>query len=123
LFKKISELPQRSESWSIRFSFFRDRICQRKSHNVYCCSEKAPNEGLLEIFKIALHLKTTAKTTKTSESTTASTMATTNTTTTTIPNCLTTNDSPDKNAECRFPWKYNGKTLNECTDESDPDGK
>jgi len=37
--------------------------------------------------------------------------------------CLTTNDSPDKNAECKFPWKFNGKTLNGCTDETDPDGK
>ena len=37
--------------------------------------------------------------------------------------CLTTNDSADKNAECKFPWKFNGKALNECTDETDPDGK
>ena len=37
--------------------------------------------------------------------------------------CLTTNDSADKNAECKFPWKFNGKTLNECTDDTDPDGK
>ena len=37
--------------------------------------------------------------------------------------CLTTNDSPDSNAECKFPWKFNGKLLNECTDETDPDGK
>ena len=37
--------------------------------------------------------------------------------------CLTTNDSPDNNAECKFPWKFNGKTLNQCTDETDPDGK
>ena len=39
------------------------------------------------------------------------------------PTCLTTNDSPDKNAECIFPWKYSGITLNECTNETDPDGK
>ena len=37
--------------------------------------------------------------------------------------CLTTNDSADNNAECKFPWKFNGKTLNECTDETDPDGE
>ena len=37
--------------------------------------------------------------------------------------CLTTNDSPDSNAECKFPWKFNGKLLNECTDQTDPDGK
>ena len=37
--------------------------------------------------------------------------------------CLTTNDSQDKNAECKFPWKYNGKIRNECTNETDPNGK
>ena len=39
--------------------------------------------------------------------------------------CLTTdtNDSPDKNAECKFPWKFEGKVINECTDASTPDGK
>ena len=37
--------------------------------------------------------------------------------------CLTTNDSADKNAECKFPWKFNGNLLNECTDDTDPDGK
>ena len=39
------------------------------------------------------------------------------------PRCLTTNDSPDKNAECMFPWKFGGVTLNECTNQTDPDGK
>ena len=39
------------------------------------------------------------------------------------PRCLTTNDSPDKNAECKFPWKFEGKVINECTDASTPDGK
>ena len=28
------------------------------------------------------------------------------------PRCLTTNDSPDKNAECKFPWKFDGKITN-----------
>ena len=37
--------------------------------------------------------------------------------------CLTTNDSPDKNAECKFPWKFLGKVTSECTNEGDPDGK
>ena len=37
--------------------------------------------------------------------------------------CLTTSDSPDSNAECKFPWKFNGNLLNGCTDETDPDGK
>ena len=37
--------------------------------------------------------------------------------------CLTTNDSPDKNAECIFPWKFSGITLNECTYQTDPDGR
>ena len=36
--------------------------------------------------------------------------------------CLTTNDSPDKNAECKFPWKFQGKVTSECTNEADPDG-
>ena len=39
------------------------------------------------------------------------------------PRCLTTNNSPDKNAVCKFPWKFNGKLLNECTNEQDPDGE
>ena len=41
------------------------------------------------------------------------------------PRCLTTNtnDSPDKNAECKFPWKFDGKVINECTDATTPDGK
>ena len=39
------------------------------------------------------------------------------------PRCLTTNDSPDKNADCKFPWKFQEKILNECTTETDPDGK
>ena len=39
------------------------------------------------------------------------------------PRCLTTKDSPDANAECKFPWKFNGKVRNECIDDTDPDGK
>ena len=39
------------------------------------------------------------------------------------PRCLTTNDSPDKNAECKFPWKFDGKITNECTDAATPDGR
>ena len=39
------------------------------------------------------------------------------------PRCLTTNDSPDKNAECKFPWRFNAKLKNECTDEADPNGR
>ena len=39
------------------------------------------------------------------------------------PRCQTTNDSPDKNADCKFPWKFQGKIIKECTTETDPDGK
>ena len=53
LIEKISELPQGSQSWSKGFSFFRDRICERKSRYVYCCSGKAPNEDFLQILKTA----------------------------------------------------------------------
>ena len=56
--------------------------------------------------KVSLQLTNTTKTTTISKSTTTTSMATTNnittTTTTPIPNCLTTNDSPDKNAELNF---------------------
>lgn len=51
LIEKIAELPQRSQSWNKRFSFFRDRICEYKTRNVFCCSGKAPNENFLEILK------------------------------------------------------------------------
>ena len=38
--------------------------------------------------------------------------------------CETTNaEGPKKNAACVFPFIYNGKTHNECTQLSDPDGK
>ena len=41
------------------------------------------------------------------------------------PRCLTTSndDSPDKNAECKFPWKFDGNVINGCTDAATPDGK
>lgn len=54
LIAKIAELPQRSQSWNKRFNFFRDRICERKSRNVYCCNGKAPNEDFLEILKTSI---------------------------------------------------------------------
>merc|ERR1711981_499273 len=37
--------------------------------------------------------------------------------------CLTTNEGPRKATECKLPWKFNGKLLNGCTDETDPDGR
>merc|ERR1719219_1746727 len=37
--------------------------------------------------------------------------------------CRTTSDSPRKEIECKLPWKFNGKLLNGCTDETDPDGR
>ena len=51
LIAEIDELPQNSQNRNIRISFFRDKICERKSRNVYCCNGKAPNEDLLEILK------------------------------------------------------------------------
>ena len=51
MIEKISELPQGSQSWIKRFSFFRDRICERKSRNIYCCNGKAPSEDFLQILK------------------------------------------------------------------------
>jgi len=38
-------------------------------------------------------------------------------------NCLTTNEGPKKSAECKIPWKFNGKIINGCTTETDPDGR
>ena len=42
-----------------------------------------------------------------------------------IPNnqCLTTNDSPDKNAQCKLPFKFNGVLRQECITDTDPDGR
>ena len=51
MIEEIAELPQGSQSWSKRFSFFRDRICERKSRHIYCCSGKAPNDDFLQILK------------------------------------------------------------------------
>ena len=65
LIEEIAELPQGSQSWSKRFSFFRDRICERKSRNIYCCSGKAPNDDFLQILKTPI--------TEVSPSTTANT--------------------------------------------------
>ena len=62
LIEKIAELPQRSQSWNKRFSFFRDRICERKSRNVYCCNGKAPNEDFLKVLKSPEVITTTTPT-------------------------------------------------------------
>ena len=37
--------------------------------------------------------------------------------------CFTTSDSPDKNAQCIFPWKFNGILKQECITETDPDDR
>jgi len=38
--------------------------------------------------------------------------------------CLTLpNEGPKKNAECKFPWYSNGKLLQGCTTDFDPDGR
>ena len=67
MIEKIAELPKRSQSWNKRFSFFRDRICERKSRNVYCCSGKAPNEDFLEILKTPITEVSPQTTTTTSK--------------------------------------------------------
>ena len=36
---------------------------------------------------------------------------------------MTTNDSPDKNATCVFPFKFNGELKNGCITDTDPDGR
>jgi hypothetical protein len=37
--------------------------------------------------------------------------------------CSTTSDSPDKNATCIFPWKFNGILRQECITDTDPDDR
>ena len=37
--------------------------------------------------------------------------------------CTTTNDSPDRNKPCIFPWKLNGKLRDGCTNEDDFEGR
>ena len=37
--------------------------------------------------------------------------------------CLTNNEGPEKNIECKFPWRYNGVMRDGCTDETVPDGR
>ena len=37
--------------------------------------------------------------------------------------CITTNDSPDKNAPCALPFKFNGELKNACITDTDPDGR
>ena len=37
--------------------------------------------------------------------------------------CLTTNDSPDKNVPCALPFKFNGELKNACITDTDPDGR
>ena len=67
LIETIAESPQRSQNWKKRFSFFLDRICERKSRSVYCCNGKAPNEDFLEILKAPIpkvNPPTTATTSK-----------------------------------------------------------
>jgi len=38
-------------------------------------------------------------------------------------NCLTTNEGPRKSIACALPWKFNGKLIDGCTTETDPDGR
>jgi len=37
--------------------------------------------------------------------------------------CLTTSEGPKRQTECKIPWKFNGKLINGCTTETDPDGR
>ena len=37
--------------------------------------------------------------------------------------CRTTDEGPKKNHVCKFPWRFNGKELNGCTNDSEPDGR
>ena len=37
--------------------------------------------------------------------------------------CFTTSDSPDKNAQCKFPWKFQGILRQQCITDSDPDDR
>ena len=67
LIEKISELPQGSQSWNKRFFFFRDRICERKSRNIYCCNGKAPSEDFLQILKTPITEVSPTTTTTTSK--------------------------------------------------------
>jgi len=36
---------------------------------------------------------------------------------------LTTSEGPKRRTECKIPWKFNGKIINGCTTETDPDGR
>ena len=51
LIDDLNALPRGSQSWNKRYSYFKDRICDSKSRNVHCCSEKAPDESFLETLK------------------------------------------------------------------------
>jgi len=37
--------------------------------------------------------------------------------------CLTTQEGSKKGVKCKLPWTFNGKQLNGCTTETDPDGR
>ena len=37
--------------------------------------------------------------------------------------CLTNNEGPAKNKECKFPWRYNGVMRDGCTAETVSDGR
>ena len=42
-----------------------------------------------------------------------------------VPNgqCFTTSDSPDKNTQCKLPFKFNGILRQGCITDTDPDGR
>ena len=42
-----------------------------------------------------------------------------------LPNgqCFTTNDSPDKNAQCKLPFKFDGVLRQGCITDTDPDDR
>jgi len=52
----LSELQQGSKQWKQRYQFFRERICEPKKRNVYCCEQKAPDNWFLD------HLRNPIKT-------------------------------------------------------------
>ena len=90
LIDDLNALPRGSQSWNKRYSFFKDRICESKSRNVYCCSEKAPDESFLETLKTPTTTTPRMTTTQTSTSpilvtTKVTTTITTTTTTTAMP--------------------------------------
>ena len=91
----MSTLTQGSQKWNNRYLFFKDRICNSTSRNVYCCSEKAPDESFLETLKTPTTTTPRMTTTQTSTSPIlVTTKVTTTITTTTITTTTTTTAMP-----------------------------